>query len=486
MKKLAIFLLAVVGFLAGCEQEDFVGTGLEALSDFTINPLPESTVALSSVNPEEEIIISWNAANSGLNSEVSYTWQAYEQGSDPSNLALSIASDNNGTATTLTLTQQALDEALEGLGLDTAESITINWFVTATNGDITKQTNTSTVTIRRFINEIAPFDLVSPADGALVELNFEAPQSEVVVEWDSTYTGFETPITYRWLAVVTGGDFENPLLDLASDDMGSDFQITFTHQELDDILAANGVGEAEYLTLDWKVVASSQLLELESEQVFSVELRRFNPVASKFLVGAATPGGWSWDNPTEIVEVSEGVFQGTLQFNNDAFRVFETRDDWGSGRNYPYYVNEGFTIDDRFENANDGDQNFRFTGTPGEYTFTLDLNNKEIRLTVGDPIYLVGAATPGGWSWDNPTVAYQTSAGVWKATLNFSNEAFRFFTSNGDWGSGRNYPYYEGEGYTIDADFENANDGDQNFRFIGTPGEYTLTVDSNAKTIVLE
>ena len=48
-----------------------------------------------------------------------------------------------------------------------------------------------------------------------------------------------------------------------------------------------------------------------------------------------------------------------------------------------------------------------------------------------------------------------------------------------------NYPFYEGEGYTIDANFENAADGDSNFSFIGTPGTYTLTIDTVNKTIAL-
>ena len=70
--------------------------------------------------------------------------------------------------------------------------------------------------------------------------------------------------------------------------------------------------------------------------------------------------------------------------------------------------------------------------------------------------------------------------------MNLSNDALRFFTVRDDWGSGRNYPFYETEGYTIDANFENANDGDSNFRFVGTPGTYTLYMDTIAKTITLE
>ncbi len=76
-----------------------------------------------------------------------------------------------------------------------------------------------------------------------------------------------------------------------------------------------------------------------------------------------------------------------------------------------------------------------------------------------------------------------TQVDVFEVTTTLANDAFRFFTINGDWGSGLNYPYFINDGYTIDANFENASDGDSNFRFIGTPGLYAITVDGVNKTI---
>jgi hypothetical protein len=76
--------------------------------------------------------------------------------------------------------------------------------------------------------------------------------------------------------------------------------------------------------------------------------------------------------------------------------------------------------------------------------------------------------------------------GVFTTTTEFVNNAFRFFTSYGDWGSGRNYPYYLNDGFTIDPNFEDANDGDNNFQFVGTPGTYTITVNYLDNTITLE
>lgn len=211
-----------------------------------------------------------------------------------------------------------------------------------------------------------------------------------------------------------------------------------------------------------------------------------------WVVGAgAADAGWDWATPVKISCTGTGVYEGNINLINDAFRFFTANGDWGSGRNYPYYVGEGFTIDSRLEDAMDGDNNFRFTGTPGEYGLTIDTVNKTIMLS--DPIslcefdqlWLVGAATPGGWDWAAPTELPCTGAGVYSGSVTLANDAFRFFTANGDWGSGLNFPYYTGEGYTIDANFEDALDGDNNFRFIGTPGTYNLTVDTVNRTITL-
>ena len=205
-----------------------------------------------------------------------------------------------------------------------------------------------------------------------------------------------------------------------------------------------------------------------------------------FVVGAAAvDAGWSWTSPI-VFQCENNVFRAKIRLTNETFRFFRTEGDWASGLNYPYYEGEGYTIDADFENANDGDSNFRFTGAPGIYVLTVDDNNKTITLEPSGPLWLVGAATPGGWAWAAPTEAVETAVDVWEATLVFSNEAFRFFTVRDDWGSGRNFPYYAGEGYTIDANFENANDGDSNFRFIGTPGTYTITVNAVTKEITLQ
>ena len=79
--------------------------------------------------------------------------------------------------------------------------------------------------------------------------------------------------------------------------------------------------------------------------------------------------------------------------------------------------------------------------------------------------------------------------GVYAGWVNYTADGdanFRFFTTATDWGSGQNFPFFADAGYTIDANFEDAGDGDNNFKFIGTTGQYYTTIDTVNKTIVLE
>jgi hypothetical protein len=259
------------------------------------------------------------------------------------------------------------------------------------------------------------------------------------------------------------------------------------------------------------VVGDSSLETFSNAQSLTLELLESTEVVAVcefdelYAVGAGLPtAGWAWTSPVVFTCTGNGVYSGNVELTNEGdanFRFFTVNTDWGSGRNFPYYADAGYTIDSNFENAADGDSNFRFIGTSGLYNLVIDDVNKTITLGAPqaggscevDVLYGVGAGLPtAGWAWTSPVELYCSSDGVWSGNVEFlnggalDNSNFRFFTVNTDWGSGRNYPYYVNEGYTIDANLANANDGDSNFAFIGTSGTYFLTIDTVNKVISLE
>ncbi|EDP71274.1 hypothetical protein FBALC1_02282 [Flavobacteriales bacterium ALC-1] len=223
-----------------------------------------------------------------------------------------------------------------------------------------------------------------------------------------------------------------------------------------------------------------------------------------FLVGAAVKfTGWDWATPQSAICTGTNVYTVNVDLINNVdgdgnFRFFTTATDWGSGINYPGFADDGYTIDAMFEDAMDGDNNFLFTGPSGKYLLTIDALNKTITLGDAaaqgscdlDQLWAVGAGLPdAGWDWATPVQLMCEGDGVYAGWVNYSADGdanFRFFTTATDWGSGQNYPFFADGGYTIDANFEDAMDGDNNFRFIGTTGQYYTTIDTVNKTITLE
>lgn len=200
-----------------------------------------------------------------------------------------------------------------------------------------------------------------------------------------------------------------------------------------------------------------------------------------YMTGAGTGG---WDQPgtgasVKMTFLRPGVFQGTANFvSGGSFRFF-AQPNWGpTSYNYPFFT----TVDALFENANDGDSNLRYIGATGSQTVIVDINKKTV--TVVPPLYMTGAAIGG---WDRPGTGASikmtyTAAGTYRATANFVNGgAFRFF-AQADWGpTSYNYPYFS----TVASDFENANDGDSNLRYVGTSGSRTVTVNLVTKVVIL-
>jgi hypothetical protein len=101
-----------------------------------------------------------------------------------------------------------------------------------------------------------------------------------------------------------------------------------------------------------------------------------------------------------------------------------------------------------------------------------------------DPLYVLGDATVDiGWNFPGKEVS--CSNNVLSVKLNLGDGFLNFFTTVGDWGSVRDYTYFEDQGYTIDSAFENSPAGDS-FKFIGIPGIYTLIINQDNKTISLQ
>lgn len=131
----------------------------------------------------------------------------------------------------------------------------------------------------------------------------------------------------------------------------------------------------------------NSFLFVGSPGIYTITIDKVNKVlsleasSSLWAVGGAVPGGWGFNNDTvEFVENTPDIWSASITLSNDIFRFFKTFGTWDTNNNMTYYEDEGFTIDNNFENDGSGDGNFNFIGSPGTYTMTINAIDKTITL----------------------------------------------------------------------------------------------------------
>lgn len=344
-----------------------------------------------------------------------------------------------------------------------------------------------------FTNTFAPNYLISQATKDNVADRFM---------WNPADFGVPTNITYE-LQGSTTADFSNfkvvgtttennmpvtvaKLLDFAKD-LGLDDKPETTNADG----TPNNTGQVYFRlrATAGTVGANETLSELQVITIEWIEtVAAGNSCPSLFAVGEAlTDISWNF-KPTGEMKCNNNIVQVKARFGAGNFRFFEETGNWSSALGYSYYKGEGYTIDANLEDALDNDSNFKFVGTPGIYTLTIDNTKKTIVLTASSSLWAVGGAVPGGWAFDAAkTIEFvENTPDIWSASITLSNDIFRFFHSFGNWDTLNNFAIYSDAGYQIDANLASDGGGDANFKFTGTPGTYKLTINGIDKTITLE
>jgi hypothetical protein len=326
---------------------------------------------------------------------------------------------------------------------------------------------------------IAANDLSNLTSSTFVLILDDAAKTFQTFTWTEIDYGFNAVTKYVVQVDVKGNNFASPV-DILTVTAGTSGTITIG--EFNDALLKAGFEPEVAADLQFRVVGT---INPAVAPVYSdVVEAKVTPYATSFppiyMTGAAT-GGWNWNLYTykELRSSAPNIYETIGYFlNNEAFRFFK-QTDWGpTSWNYPYFT----TVDTDLENALDGDSNFRVVAATGYYRITVNMKTKSVVMEpVPDQVLYATGAALGGWDWTTNYIQLTwLSNGIYRATTDFALETFRFFKQAG-WGDGYNYPWFT----TVSPLFENANDGDLNFRFIGTPGSYTVTVNLLDKIVTM-
>ena len=259
----------------------------------------------------------------------------------------------------------------------------------------------------------------------------------VVFEWTSgTNYGTGASIEYTFQIAQAGSGFANPV----SYDMGKGvYQLKYTTKELNDLIVnqLNGT-PGTMVNLEAQIVAKINDASITSPDRASCTLQATPYKAASstlYLIGDASPNGWSADDATEMNPVSgePGGFVWTGNLFAGELKFITTL-----GNFLPSY-NKGASDSQLVYRDNDDqpDDKFRIESAGG-YKIKLNLLSLSIEITPSagpkySMIYFVGSFT--GWGFE-PMVQDKANPFVFRLgremTWNGGGE-FKFGTAQGSW-----------------------------------------------------
>lgn len=390
--------------LAACQKTDYDnaihGEGIETGSFRIQSPGTGSTILLNSAIPSQNLVIRWTAAKPGIDKPLTYKWIAVKKGEDISKPTFELPSDNDGKATTLTITQEKLDLYLFSKGIPAKGAVDLIWTIQASNGET--QSNSQdlySLTLKRFSDGSTPFMLYGPEP--ILNTATIDPTSTTdfyQFKWQkSTPTAGSPAVKYRVVFDYEAGDFSDPIFSIASDNNGSDSSLKLTYQQFSDSLTKNKEDDfSKESRLKWAVQAITgdwTLLSNESNAMNILRQIRF------YIVGKINglPVDWDINNPMQMIPDKAlsryaKVFYTYLKLKaGNEFKFFKTKGDWNSGYGPVSGSNGEYETGFR-----QGTGNFSVTAD-GIYRITIDLSKNKVYIQNNQPGLIGQVQTP---EWD--------------------------------------------------------------------------------------
>lgn len=321
-------------------------------------------------------------------------------------------------------------------------------------------------------------------DNSVVVLQQKNDASNAVTLSWSTGSNYGTnaAISYTLQLDIKGKNFATAVV-IASGK--NNFSKTYTVKDLQDLLTNQWhIPSDSTVTLEARVMDSvwggGQRTDVSPSQTFTVQ--SYKPVTTTlYLIGDATPNGWSADNATPMVATSTpGVFTWQGSLSEGSFKLITTL-----GSFLPSY-NKGADSSKLVyrSNGNQADVPFTIT-TPGIYAVQVSLLDSSISfvkasLPAYSKLFVIGGATPKGWGIDTPDSLVVDPTNPFHFMYNEVLAAGEF-----------KFPVYAGQGYSVPFYMPLSNHpdltstglqlvpaGGSDFKWeITTPGAYKISLD---------
>lgn len=171
-----------------------------------------------------------------------------------------------------------------------------------------------------------------------------------------------------------------------------------------------------------------------------------------YLVGDATPNGWSIDDPTPMIPTEEDplVFEWEGVLNTGEMKLCLAKGSWDNAFIRPMISGDEITRrgveETQFDMyAGDPDKKWKVADA-GVYSLRFDLRNwtmsaayvreadaPEVEPIEAESLYIVGSATPNDWNIDNPTALDKKSTYVFVYEGPLSEGEMKACIETGSW-----------------------------------------------------
>jgi len=282
--------------------------------------------------------------------------------------------------------------------------------------------------------------LALSVDSTDVTLDISNPsKAAMTFTWTSgTNGGTNCAINYIFQIDLAGDNFAGGI----SKELGKNvYTLEYTNEELNNLLRDSfNVIDNATAELEARIIAipANESVAKQTTEALALTVKTYKPVSSTlYLIGDATPGGWSLDKATNMNAISDeaGGFTWTGNMYAGSYKFVTT-----TGGFLPSYNKDGSSTEDKLiYRENDSDPDVQFTiATAGSYCVTVNLIDLTITVVAKSgpkysAIYFVGSFTD--WNFvamrKDPVNSFIFRYG---AVLNWNNGGeFKFGTQNGSW-----------------------------------------------------
>lgn len=335
-------------------------------------------------------------------------------------------------------TGSSLNNVLANFGFVAGKPFNVDIRVKSSYANNNEQykSNVVTVTMTPFL---VPITLTPSSSSDLVLDISNATGNAISFNWNASKYG-DNVINYALQVDTVGGNFASPQIFK----YGTALNATLVQNDLNTAAINAGVIGGSTKNVEFRIVSylgTSYTNPLVYSNAVNVKLTTFVPVpANLYIVGDATPGGWNNPVPTpsqQFTKVDAVSFSITIGLTaGKSYLFLPVNGDWG--HKYGGASATGGTL--LTDGAVPG-SNTPAPATTGVYQIVVNFQTNTYTVTqipVPSNLYIVGDATPGGWSNPVPTPAQQFTpidAVSYGIVLNLTaGKSYLFLPVNGDWG----------------------------------------------------